>query len=151
MLYVREFEIVEDEDGFLALPLDMDGSTEGATREEAVGMAADWLRVEALDALLHKRPLPGGAVGHAPREGGWVVAVAVEVNLTDAPAMTASQAASMLGVSTARIAQMCSSGQLASWKVGATRMIAQESVEERLARTPKPGRPSSCASGAAMA
>lgn len=151
MIYVREFEIIEDEGGFLAVPLDMEGGTEGTTREKAVAMAADWLRMEALDALLHRRPLPGGAVGHAPREGGWVVAVAVEASLTDAPAMTAAQAAAALGVSTARVAQMCSSGQLASWKVGATRMVAQESVEERLAQAPKPGRPANSEYEAAMA
>lgn len=90
MLYVREFEIVEDEGGFLALPYDMEGGTEGSTREEAIAMAADWLRMEALDAQLHRRTLPGGSIGHTPRENGLVVAVAVDVNLTDAPAITAA-------------------------------------------------------------
>lgn len=142
MLFVREFEIIADEDGYLAVPFDMDGGTEGGTREEAVAMAADWLRVTALDALLHGYAPPGGSVGHAPQEGGWVVAVAVSVELSDAPAMTSTQAAKALGVSTARVAQMCSAGQLASWKVGSTRMVAVESVEERLALSPQPGRPS---------
>lgn len=142
MMVIREFEFVPDEEGgYVALPFGMDGGTEGDTLEEAVGMAADWLRLMALDALVHGRELSGGGVGHAPREGGTVVAVAVPVELSDAPAMTAVEAARAMGVSTARVAQMCSAGQLASWKVGATRMVARESVEERIAEAPKAGRP----------
>lgn len=151
MLFVREFEIIADEGGYLAVPFDMDGGTEGKTREEAVAMAADWLRTTALDSLLHGYALPGGSVGHAPREGGWVIAVAVSVELSDAPAMTSTQAAEALGVSTARVSQMCSTGQLASWKVGSTRMVAVESVEERLAQAPRPGRPSTQAQKAVLA
>lgn len=105
-------------------------------------MAADWLRATALDSLLHGYALPRGSVCHAPREAGWVVAVAVDVDVSDAPAMTSAEAARALGVSTARVAQMCSSGQLASWKVGSTRMVAKESIEERLVIAPQPGRPS---------
>ena len=142
MMVIREFEFVPDEEGgYVALPFGMGGGTEGETLEEAVGMAADWLRLMALDALVHGRELSGGGVGHAPREGGTVVAVAVPVELSDAPAMTAAEAARALGVSTARVAQMCASGQLASWKVGRTRMVAVESVEERLAEAPRAGRP----------
>lgn len=151
MLFVREFEIIVDEGAYLAVPFDMDGGTEGETREEAVAMAADWLRATALDSLLHGYALPGGSVGHTPREGGWVIAVAVSVELSDAPAMTSTQAAKALGVSTARVAQMCSTGQLASWKVGSTRMVAVESVEERLALAPRPGRPSTQAQKAVLA
>lgn len=141
MLFVREFEIVADEGGYLAIPFDMEGGTEGETREDAVAMAADWLRASALDSMLHGYALPGGSVCHAPQEGGWVVAVAIDVHISDAPAMTAAQAAKALGVSTARVAQMCSAGQLVSWKVGSTRMIASESVEERLVLAPRSGRP----------
>ena len=151
MLFVREFEIIADEGGYLAIPFDMDGGTEGKTREEAVAMAADWLRTSAFDSLLHGYALSGGIVGHEPREGGWVVAVAVSVELSDAPAMTLAQAAKALGVSTARVAQMCSTGQLASWKVGSTRMVAMESVEERLAQAPHPGKPSAQAQKAVLA
>ena len=68
MLFVREFEIIADEDGYLAVPFDMDGGTEGGTREEAVAMAADWLRVTALDALLHGHALPGGGSLATPRK-----------------------------------------------------------------------------------
>ena len=123
--------------GYIAIPFDM----EGGTFDEAVAMVADWLRMQTLDALLHGHGLPGGGTGHDPREGRRVVAVAVDASLSDAPAVTAAQAAGVLGVSTARVAQMCASGQLASWKVGGTRMVAVESIEERLASSPRPGRP----------
>ncbi len=121
----------------------MAGGTEGGTLEEAVAMAADWLRMAALDALLHGHELEGAdrGLGNEPQEGGRMVAVAVEADVSDAPAMSAAQAARALGVSTARVAQMCAAGQLASWKVGATRMVACESVEERLAESPRAGRP----------
>ena len=141
MLFVREFEFVPEDGGYVAVPCDMDGATEGATLEDAVAMAADWLRLMAVDSLVHGSALPGGGAGHAPREGGTVIAVAVEASLSDAPSVTAAQAAEALGVSTARVAQMCASGQLASWKVGRTRMVAVESIEERLAEAPKAGRP----------
>lgn len=145
MTYVREFEFVPSENGYVAIPFDMEGATEGDTLEEAVTMAADWLHMMALDALMHGRDLPGGGVGHGPREGGLVIAVATSADISDAPAMTAAEAARELGVSTARVAQMCATGQLISWKVGATRMVACESVEERLTTAPTAGRPKAAA------
>jgi len=63
--------------------------------------------------------------------------------LSDVPSVTAAEAARLLGVSTARVSQMCSAGILASWKVGATRMVALESIEARLAGVVRPGRPRS--------
>ena len=59
--------------------------------------------------------------------------------------MTAADAARMLSVSTARVAQMCASGKLASWKDGSKRMVARRSVEARLAEAPGPGRPKKAA------
>ena len=49
---------------------------------------------------------------------GKVIAIAVNASLGNVDAMTAADAARMLGVSTARVAQMCASGKLASWKDG---------------------------------
>lgn len=141
VLVVREFEFIPEEGGYVAVPCDMGGATEGQTLEEAVEMAADWLHLMALDALVHGKELPGGAFGHGPCEGGRVMAVAVKAELSDAPAVTSVEAAAMLGVSTARVAQMCSAGLLASWKAGRTRMVAVESVEERLAGARGAGRP----------
>ena len=55
--------------------------------------------------------------------------------------MTAAEAAEMLGVSTARVAQLCRDGSLNSWRVGNTRMVSRDSIEYRLAAKPAAGRP----------
>lgn len=47
----------------------------------------------------------------------------------------------MLGVSTARVAQLCRDGSLNSWKIGNTRMVSRDSIEYRLAAKPVAGRP----------
>ena len=62
-------------------------------------------------------------------------------DLFDIPAVTASEAAEMLGVSTARVAQLCRDGSLNSWKIGNTRMVSRDSIEYRLAAKPVAGRP----------
>lgn len=70
-------------------------------------------------------------MGHASQYGGKVIAVAVLAGRDDIPAMTAADAARVLNVSTARVAQLCKAGKLDSWRVGATRMVSKESVEMR--------------------
>ena len=125
----------------LKLAETLDGATEGDTYEDAVEMAVDWLRVHALTALERGVEFKGGGLGHAPSRGGTVVTLAVCVELSDVPAVTASEAADMLGVSTARVAQLCRDGSLNSWKVGSTRMVSRDSIECRLAARPGAGRP----------
>ena len=51
MVYCGEFEFVESDGQVAALPCWTEGATEGATLDDAVTMAADWLRMAALDAL----------------------------------------------------------------------------------------------------
>lgn len=58
----------------------------------------------------------------------------------------AKMAASMLGVSDARVRQMVCSGQLASKKRGRDNYVYLWSVKERLDNPPKPGRPKKSAS-----
>ena len=125
MIYIREFEFYSSDGYVLAVPCDMGGGTFGATLEEAAESAADWLFETITD--------------------GKVIAIAVNASLGNVDAMTAADAARMLGVSTARVAQMCASGKLASWKDGSKRMVARRSVEARLAEAPAPGRPKKAA------
>ena len=141
MVYIREFEFIRDDDMYIAIPFGLAGGTEGYGLEDAVRMASDWLRIHVLDALEHGREFPQGSVGNAPREGGVVIAVSVDASLSDVPAVTAAEAARRLGVSTARVAQLCKSGELASWKVGGTRMVSEDSILLRREESPKPGRP----------
>lgn len=70
-----------------------------------------------------------------------VVTLAVSVELSDVPAVTASEAAEMLGVSTARVAQPCRDGSLNSWRVGSARTVSRDSIVCRLVARPGAGRP----------
>lgn len=70
-----------------------------------------------------------------------VVTLAVSVELSDVPAVTASEAAEMLGVSTARVARLCRDGSLNSWRVGSARTVSRDSIKCRLVAKPGAGRP----------
>lgn len=142
MIVMQEFEVYPDpEGGYAVEPCGLDGATEGETFEEAVEMAVDWLRVHALSALECGMEFANGGLCHAPSHGGTVVTVATNVELSDIPAVTASEAAELLDVSTARVAQLCRDGSLNSWKIGSTRMVSRDSIEYRLAAKPEAGRP----------
>lgn len=70
-----------------------------------------------------------------------VVILAVSVELSDVPAATASETAEMLGVSTARVAQLCRDGSLNSWRIGSARMVSRDSIGCRLIAKLGAGRP----------
>lgn len=143
-MYVCEFEFVSEDDGYILCwpfwPERVDG-TQGIGFDDAVEMAADWLRILLLDYLAKGKEIPKLPLGNEPQRGGGIITIAVEASLNDVPAMTATEAAGLLGVSQGRITQLCKAGQLDSWKVGGTRMVSRESVEMRLAHERKAGRP----------
>ena len=142
-MYVCEFEFVQDGDYILCWPFfpgRVDG-TQGKDFDDAVEMAADWLKTIALDHLMKGDEVPKIPLGNQPKRGGGIVVVAVEASLGDVPAITAAEAAGLLGVSTARVTQLAKAGALDSWKVGRTRMVSLESVQLRLAEERKAGRP----------
>lgn len=141
MVYIREFEFIHDDDMYIAIPFGLAGGTEGYSLDDAVRMASDWLRIHVLAALERGEEFPQGSVGNEPREGGVVIAVSVDASLSDVPAVTAAEAARRLGISTARVAQLCKSGELDSWKVGGTRMVSEDSILLRQEESPKPGCP----------
>lgn len=133
MVYIREFEFVEGEDGIVvAYPFGLEGGTQGEGIYDAVEMAADWLRLWALDELAAGREPQRGTVGNRPQRGGTVIAVATPASLSDVPSVSSAEAARMLGVSRARVKQLCDAGLLDSWKVGATRMVSLESIKARM-------------------
>lgn len=142
MLYVWEFEFYGSGDYVCAVPAPpLEGGTFGDDLTDAVESAADWLGGMVDAHLTDGLELPEMSFGHEPEHGGRVIAVAVERSLADIPAMTAADAARELGVSTARVAQLCSSGMLDSWKDGTKRMVSRASVDARLKESPAPGRP----------
>lgn len=141
MMYICEFEFFEDEGFILAVPFGLGAGTQGHDMGEALEMAADWLTVTVQDYLIRGEEPPKVAYGNAPIHGGRVIAVAVNARIEDVPAMSASMAARKLGVSTARVAQLCNSGALESWRVGSARMISEASVLSRFDEEQKAGRP----------
>lgn len=142
-MYICEFEFEQDGDFVLCWPFfpGRVGGTQGEDFDDAVEMAADWLRTVALDLLMRGEDVPKLPLGNKPMRGGGIVVIAVDASLKDVPAVTAAEAASLLGVSTARVTQLAKAGQLDSWKVGRTRMVSIESVQLRLTEERKAGRP----------
>lgn len=134
MVYVCEFEFWESASGnVIAEPLTFDAEgTFGEDLTDAVESAADWLAMEVDDRLMSGGEMPPMSFGHPARHGGRVIAVAVSRDLSEIPAMTAADAARELGVSRARVAQLCKSGKLESWRDGSRRMVSRSSVESRL-------------------
>lgn len=142
MVYVWEFEFYET-GGFVSAEAcgGLGEGTFGDDLADAVASAADWLKETVLDSLMGYCELPPMEFGHEPQHGGRIIAVAVDAELGDVPAMTASDAARELGVSTARIDQLIKAGLLESWKDGTKRMVSKSSVLARKERAPKAGRP----------
>lgn len=133
MVYVCEFEFWESPDhNVIAEPLTFEGEgTFGSDMTDAVESAADWLAGLVDAHLVDGTDMPPMSFGHEPRHGGRVIAVAVSRELDDIPAMTAADAARELGVSRARVTQLCDSGLLESWHDGARRMVSRASVDAR--------------------
>lgn len=142
MLYICEFEFYDSGGSVIAEPLTFDGEgTFGDGLNDAVESAADWLSMVVDDHLERGAEMPPMSFGHEPAHGGRVIAIAVNRDLSDIPAMTAADAARALGVSTARVAQLINAGLLDSWKDGTRRMVSSDSVLARKAEAPGPGRP----------
>lgn len=134
MLYICEFEFYGGDDGYVIADClnEWGGGTFGDDFDDAVECAADWLRMMVEDCLMNDKPFPPMKAGHKPQHGGQVIAVAVVRELSDIKAVTAADAARMLGVSRARVTQLAKSGMLDSWIDGTKRMVSLDSVNARL-------------------
>lgn len=118
------------------------GATSGTSIPDATESAADWLRMTIEDYLIRGVKPPVPTFCHQPVEpGGRIVTLAVEASLDAIPAVMSAEAAEMLGVSTARVSQMCKSGLLESWKSRGHRMVSLASIKARLQDKPRSGRP----------
>lgn len=150
-IYVYEMEFFPVETGaIVVVPCDeaFGGATSGDDFADAVESAADWLRMTIEDYLIRDKPLPEASFGHKPQEpNGRVIILAIEASLDNIPAVTAAEATHILGVSSARVAQMCAANLLRSWKEGSRRMITLDSINARLAERPQAGRPRKGATG----
>lgn len=141
MIFVTEFEFYGEDGYMLAVPFCLDGATFGDNLEDAVQSASDWL-YETVNGMLVRDIKPTvGSFGNKPLRGGQIIAVSVNCDLSKIDAVTAADAARILGVSSARVAQMCEAGILTSWRDGTRRMIVRDSINARLAEKPTAGRP----------
>lgn len=141
MFYLREFEFYDDGGCTIAVPFGLGAGTFGEGLEDAIESAADYMRTTIDDMLVNGMEIPEPTFGNQPIHGGKVIVLAVDCDLSKVDAVTAADAARMLGVSRARVAQMCDSGQLQSWKEGSKRLITRDSLEARMGEQPKAGRP----------
>lgn len=142
MIVINEFEFFRIKGAMHAVPFGRKADLVGSSFENAVEKAAAWLYEEVKNEAIAGKKSKNSKYGNVPlHEGGRVIAIAVDFDLSQLDAVTAADAARMLGVSAARVAQMCSGGQLVSWKDGSKRMILRESIDARLADKPKAGRP----------
>lgn len=140
MLYVYEFELIVDDDYIVAFPFDFEGGTQGVDYAEVAEMAADWLRCTIEGMLMDGDPIPEPTLGHA-EEGKQVLLVAIDVSLDTIDKVSASEAAEILGVTPGRISQMLKTARLIGYKDGRNTWVTRDSVNARLAESPKAGRP----------
>lgn len=141
MFYVREFEFYESEGFVIAAPFDLGAGTFGDNMQDALEYAADYLFTYITDCLINDKKIPEATYGNKPGHRGTVIAVSVDCDLSKVESVSAAEAARILGVSRARVSQMCESGLLESWKDGTRRLITRNSVNARLTDKPKAGRP----------
>lgn len=136
MVYLGEFELYSP-DGKNSMVLQPLGSEEASwlvsDLDEALGDATRWLADKVDRSIASRDALMLPACSGIARHGGRVVTIAIERSAMGVPAITASDAASLLGITRARIGQLCRAGTLESWKEGAHRMVSLRSVQERMA------------------
>ena len=136
MVYLGEFELYSP-DGENSMVLQPLGSEEASwlvsDLDEALGDATRWLADKVDRSIASRDALMLPACSGIARHGGRVVTIAIERSAMGVPAITASDAASLLGITRARIGQLCREGTLESWKEGAHRMVSLRSVQERMA------------------
>lgn len=140
--YRCDFEIFEDDGMWLALPLGMDGGTQGYTFDDAVDMACDWLRLNVEHAAIRGIDLEESKRSLPLEHGGTRVVICVPMGRECIDKVTATEAARILGISKARVSALIKDRKLEGWQEGRNTYVTRESVVARLSK-PKPmgGRP----------
>lgn len=140
-----EFEVVPDsEGGYVAIPYDLPGATQGEDFDDLCDMTADFLKklVEYHD--VHGLELPRPTYGNEPKNGGKTMLVSVTAGRETVAKLSAAQAAHELGVTPGRITQLIAANQLEGWREGRNTYVTVDSVLARKAggaRVLSPGCP----------
>ena len=147
MLHVYEFEVFQGEGGMLlAFPYDLEGGTQGEDFKDVCEAAADWLQTEMEHRAMHGLPFPEATFGNSPKHpGGKTIVVAVNADKDTVRRMTAAEAARRLGVTRGRVSQMIDAGLLETFDLDGRKWVTEDSVNARLAESPKAGRPKKAA------
>lgn len=134
MFHFGEFELYSSNNGNPVLaPLSSEEvAWDADDLDETLGEATLWLEGEIDRELVAGKGPRLPECGGAPRHGGRVITLSVERSVSGIPAVSAADAAEMLGVSRARIGQLCKDGKLVSWKEGPHRMISLRSLQRRM-------------------
>ncbi|WP_455022091.1 type II toxin-antitoxin system HicB family antitoxin [Lancefieldella rimae] len=135
MLYVYEFEVFEDKEdgGYIAIPFDLKGGTDGDTRQECLEMAADWLKATAEHYLMHNLNMPAPTIDNHPVYGGKIYSIVLDTDLGSIARLSKAQAARELGVSPGRITQLINAGMLETFVYKGKEYVTEASVVARKA------------------
>ncbi|MDM8270484.1 helix-turn-helix domain-containing protein [Thermophilibacter provencensis] len=132
LLGVFEFEIVKDDSGYVAIPYDLGGATQGDSMDELCHMVVDWLKMTLEDYDMKGLSLPTATFGNAPRYGGFNMVFAVQAGRETVEKITATEAARLLGISRARITQLLGASLLEGYREGRNTYVTMASVKARL-------------------
>ena len=140
--YIYEVELFEEGGDMLAYLFDFGQMAQRKDMFDAVDMAASLLCVEIEKYLLKNEELPPPTFGNVPKNGGRIIAVAVDIDLqTSEEFITAKEAAQVLGVTAPRISHMFRDGLLHGYRDRGNTFITVESVNAYKAKSRKAGRP----------
>lgn len=133
----------EDDPGYTVECEDLPGLvTYGRNFTEAVGSGADAMATYIATLLTDGEEIPPATDYPAP-DGTVAIWVSVETDASYVmgPCVPSSEAARMLGVSPGRVSQLVSSGALRSNRKGGHVYVEVASIEARLSKGHKAGRP----------
>lgn len=143
MLYMYECEVYESgEGGYLAKLFDFGRMTQGDDFKDAIRMAADLLRVMVEEYLAYGKELPDATYDHTVESGGRLVVVTAEVTLRASEEfVSATEAATYLGVTRPRISHLLADRKLVGYKEKGNTFVSLPSLEEYRNTPRKAGRP----------
>ena len=131
--------------GYSAWAIDLpECYTDGDSFEDAINMAGEALELVIESYIDNGRALPSPSFDYEPQKQERLAFVSCDIDEKNR-LVSSHSAASLLGVSDARVRQLISSGQLESKKQGRDNYVYLWSVRNRLSKPRSAGRPSSIA------
>lgn len=118
--------------------------TDGDSFEDAIDMAAEAMELVIESYIDNGRSLPKPSLEYEPKKGERIAYVSCDIDGNNR-LVSSRSAASLLGVSDARVRQLVKSGKLEAKKQGRDNYIYLWSVRDRLNSPRVAGRPASSA------